>query len=41
MDALKTTPSGSMTLPLLILAALMAVALLLSTRLKESGALLY
>jgi len=39
MDALKATPSGSMTLPLLILAGLMAVALLLSTRLKESQAL--
>jgi len=39
MDALKATPSGSMTLPLLTLAGLIAVALLLSTRLKESGAL--
>ncbi len=39
MDALKATSSGSMTLPLLILAGLLAVALLLSTRLKESGSL--
>jgi len=39
MDALKATSTGSMTLPLLILAGLLAVALVLSTRLKESGAL--
>jgi len=36
MDALKSATTGSMTLPLLILAGLMAVALLLATRLKES-----
>jgi len=36
MDALKSPTTGSMTLPLLILTGLMALALLLATRLKES-----
>lgn len=36
MDALKSTATGSMTLPLVILTGLMAIALLLATRLKES-----
>jgi len=39
MDALKAPATGSMTLSLLILTALMALALLLATRLKESGIL--
>ncbi len=36
MDALKSPTTGSMTVSLVILAGLMAVALLLATRLKES-----
>jgi cyanate permease len=36
MDALKSATTGSMTLPLVVLAGLMAIALLLATRLKES-----
>ena len=36
MDALKSPTTGSMTLSLLILTGLMALALLLATRLKES-----
>ncbi|TFH08059.1 MAG: MFS transporter [Candidatus Atribacteria bacterium] len=39
MDLLKSPVTGSMTWPLLGLAGLMALALLLSTRLKESKAL--
>ena len=39
MDAFKSPATGSMTLPLLILAGLLVVALLLATRLRESGAL--
>jgi len=39
MDALKSPVTGSMTLSLLILTGLMALALLLATRLKESKAL--
>jgi cyanate permease len=39
MDLLKSPVTGSMTWPLLALAGLMALALLLSTRLKESKAL--
>ena len=36
MDALKSSATGSMTLPLLILAGLMVFTLLLATRLKEA-----
>ena len=36
MDGLKAPDTGSMTLPLLVLIALMLVSLLLSTRLKEA-----
>ena len=39
MDLLKSPVTGSMTWPLLALAGLMALALLLATRLKESKAL--
>ena len=39
MDSLKSAETGSMTLPLVILIALLGLSLLLSTRLKEAPAL--
>lgn len=39
MDSLKSPQTGSMTLPLLLLVALLVVALLMATRLREAGAL--
>lgn len=39
MDALRAPTSGAMTASLLTLAGLLAVALILATRLRESGAL--
>ena len=39
MDTLKSPRTGSMTVSLLVLAGLMAVTLVLSTRLQESALL--